>query len=152
MEFFRDVSFSQRRLRFGVRQHESGALIKLTIAFLILVAAAGLAAPVPKPLQDDATLLEGVWVSKTFDGSNGRSECNAWMLIIKDGKMGLRASGWDGPEPPPAESPMTLDSTQSPKQFDVAWKGEKDPQRYIYKLSGDTLTICHAQQYQPRPT
>lgn len=59
-----------------------------------------------------------------------------------------------GSEPPQPDSPVTFDSTRSSKRFDVAWKVWKDrkPQEYIYKLDGDTLTICHAQPDQPRPT
>src|SRR4030095_10995451 len=45
-----------------------------------------------------------------------------------------------------------LSYTRSRKQFDVAWKNKPGAQQYIYKLDGDTLTICHAQPDQPRPT
>lgn len=60
-------------------------------------------------------------------------------------------SGEEWPQP---ASAVTFDSSRSPRQFDVAWTswGNRKPQQYIYKLDGDTLTICHAQPDQPRPT
>jgi uncharacterized protein (TIGR03067 family) len=119
------------------------------MALLVLVVVAALVGSAPK--ADDAKVLEGEWVSKTYENNSGRQGAEGvWKLVVKDGKMGM-ANGSDPPQP---EAPMTFDSTRSPKQFDVAWKswGTRKGQQYIYKLEGDTLTICHAQPDQPRPT
>jgi len=119
------------------------------MAFLVLILVAAPVSSAPK--DEDAKLLEGEWASTTYENYNGRQgAAGVWKLVFKDGKMGM-TSGSDRPQP---DSPVTFDSTQSPKQFDVAWKSwnTRNPQRYIYKLDGDTLTICHAQPDQPRPT
>lgn len=124
-------------------------MIRYMMALLILIVVAAPVGSAPK--EDDAKLLEGEWLSKTYENYNGRQGASGvWKLVFKDGKMGMTS----GSEPPQPDSPVTLDSTRSPKQFDVAWKSRKDsnPQQYIYKLDGDTLTICHAQPDQPRPT
>lgn len=101
--------------------------------------------------EDDAKLLEGEWVSKTYENNSGhQGAVGVWKLVFKDGKMGMT----NGSEQPRPDSPVMFASTRSPKQFDVAWKSWKTrtPQQHIYKLDGDTLTICHAQPDQPRPT
>jgi uncharacterized protein (TIGR03067 family) len=119
------------------------------MAFLVLVVVAAPAGSAPK--GGDAELLEGEWVSKTYENYSGRQgAAGVWMLVFKGGKMGMTS----GSEPPQPDCPVTFDSARSPKQFDVAWKSKKnrEPQQYIYKLDGDTLTICHAQPDQPRPT
>jgi uncharacterized protein (TIGR03067 family) len=119
------------------------------MALLVLIV---LAVPVGSaPKDDDARLLEGEWASVTYENYNGRQGASGvWKLVFKGGKMGMTSSL----EQPQPDSPVTFDPTQSPKQFDVAWKPLKaqKPQQYIYKLDGDTLTICHAQPDQPRPT
>ena len=117
------------------------------LLFLIVVAG-----PVGSASNEgDAKLLEGEWASKAYENNSGRQGAvGVWKLVLKDGKMGM-TSGSEQPQP---DSPVTFDSTRSPKQFDVAWKSSKtrSPQQYIYKVDGDTLTICHAQLDQPRPT
>jgi uncharacterized protein (TIGR03067 family) len=119
------------------------------MALLVLVVVAG---PVDSaPQEDDAKLLEGEWASTTYENYNGRQGASGvWKLVFKGGKMGMTS----GSEPPQPDSPVAFDSSKSPKQFDVAWKPPKAQrlQQYIYKLEGDTLTICHAQPDQPRPT
>src|SRR5262245_57386686 len=119
------------------------------MVLLVLIVVATPVGSAPK--EDDAKLLEGAWASQTYENNSGRQGAvGVWKLVFKDGKMGMTDSG----EQLQPDSPVTFDSTRSPKQFDVAWKswGARKPQQYIYKLDGDTLTICHAQPDQPRPT
>lgn len=122
-------------------------LIRMKALIILIVAA-----PVVCAFgEDDAKRLEGEWVSKTYENNSGlQGAVGVWKLVFKNGKMGMTS----GSEPPQPDSQVTFDATQSPKQFDVAWKPRKagPPQQYIYKLDGDTLTICHAQPDQPRPT
>jgi uncharacterized protein (TIGR03067 family) len=119
---------------------------------LVLLLAAGLAAaaPVPKGVKkkSDAELLEGRWVRVSLDvGSGPKPDTSRWM-VVEGGT--ISAGDTDGKDP--IEATFTLDPTRSPKQIDVKWKHFNRPQSYIYELDGDTLTWCHAQDSQPRPT
>jgi len=117
-------------------------------AVALLFAVSVSAAPVPKALQQksDAELLDGRWECVSLDGGAGLRPEKRFMYI-KDGKMDMT----DDP-PPTANGPFTLDTSKEPRQLDVKWKGWDVAQRYIYKLEGDTLTLCHAQDNQPRPS
>lgn len=119
--------------------------MRTAVAFLFAVGLA-VAAPVPKSLkQTDAQSLDGRWECVSVDGGSGPGP-DKRFLLVKDGKM-------DMSEHPPVtpEGSFTLDTTKEPRQLDVTWKGWTQAQRYIYKLDGDTLTLCHAQDNQPRP-
>jgi uncharacterized protein (TIGR03067 family) len=111
--------------------------------------ASAVAAPVPKPAKksDDAARLEGRWVSVTFDGGSGPKANESYTLVVQDGKMWFGAGKAELPN-----APFTLDPTKSPTQLDVSWPTWNEPQQYVYELDGDTLTLCHAQPKQPRPT
>jgi uncharacterized protein (TIGR03067 family) len=119
-----------------------------TLALLVVSVTALAAAPVPKAVKktDDATLMRGRWECVTLD-SGGGPRPDKRFLLVGDGTMSMTN---DAPSDA-AAGPLKLDAEQSPKQFDVTWKHWNTPQKYIYQLDGDTLTMCHAQDGQPRP-
>ena len=116
---------------------------------VLLLAASTVAAPVPKGIKNtDAKLLEGRWVSVTFDGGEGPKTDGSYTLVIRDGKMWFGAGGAESPP----DAPFTLDPTRSPKQLDVSWPTWKEPQQYVYELKGETLALCHSQPKNSRPS
>ncbi len=120
-----------------------------TLMLFVISTAALVAAPVPKAVKkaDDATLMQGRWEAVTLD-SGGGPKPDKRFLLVGDWTMSMTN---DAPSNA-AEGPLKLDPDQSPKQFDVTWKQWTTPQKYIYQLDGDTLTICHGQDSQPRPS
>jgi uncharacterized protein (TIGR03067 family) len=110
-----------------------------------LFAGALLSAPVPKAVKKrtDAEAMAGRWKGVSFNGQ-GNTE---WSLVVADGKITINDAGTA-----PAAAPFALDESHSPKHLDISWKGWPNPQLYIYLIDGDTLTLCHAQPGQPRPT
>lgn len=120
-----------------------------TLALIALSAAALLAAPVPKQVKkaSDADLMRGRWESVSLDSGSGPKP-DKRFLLVGDGTMSMTN---DAPSDATA-GPLKLDPDQSPKHLDVTWKGWGKAQLYIYTLDGDTLTMCHAQDNQPRPT
>ena len=106
------------------------------------------AAPVPKSLQakkTDAHLLAGRWVGVSLDGK----PTTDWSLWVGEGTMSMGSGGT--PADPAVAGPVVLNDDASPRQLDITWKGSNTPQVYIYKLDGDTLTMCHDQPNKPRP-
>lgn len=119
------------------------------LLLLACTAAMLVAAPVPKAVKktDDATLLLGRWEGVSLDTGSG-PQPDKRFLLVGDGTMSMTN---DTPSNDMA-GPLKLNQDTSPKQFDVTWKGWTTAQKYIYELDGDTLTMCHAQDNQPRPT
>jgi uncharacterized protein (TIGR03067 family) len=117
---------------------------------LLCLFAVGLAvaAPVPKGLKkkSDAELLEGWWQAVTLDDGSGPA-ANQERDLIRGGAMFVAAT-LRNDEP---GDPIRLDPTQSPKHFDLELASGKVLPG-IYRLDGDTLTWCHSQPGQPRPT
>lgn len=118
---------------------------------LALTVLAGLlaAAPVPKALKakkPDAELLEGWWENVTIDDGRGPTP-HRERDLIRDGV--LYHSGMLRNQE--AGHPIRLDPTHSPKHFDLEMASGKVLPG-IYQLDEDTLTWCHSQPGQPRPT
>ena len=122
-----------------------------TLVLLAFVTTPLLAAPVPKVAkkQDDAKLLEGRWQCVSLDGGQGAqtgSSATGYWFSVRDGKLSTgdgNVKGYDA-------VPFTLGTAQSPRQIDI--KSGTAALPCIYELDGDTLTWCHPQDGQARPT
>src|SRR5262245_14378404 len=112
---------------------------------LLLLAMLSLAfAPVPKPRPDSSTLdlkaIQGEWVLVArISGGNPSSHCVALVKVSAGEWTYLNADGswkktWS----------LSLDARKSPRHFDSKYKQVPfEVQRGIYKICGDTLTMCY---------
>lgn len=122
-----------------------------TRAALLCLLALGLfavAAPVPKEAKKtDAQLIEGKWESVTLDEGKGPSPDTGCTVTFKDGRVTMDYGG-----DVKSEAQFTLDESTTPKQMDITSTTDKKPVEYIYKIDGDTLTLCHGPRKSPRVT
>lgn len=115
----------------------------------LLVLAPAVAAPVPKveKKSEDARLLEGKWVSVTITWGDKPQRYTDFNLTFKDAEVTEDYGGG------PRTGVFTLNETSTPKQLDADFPKARKPLGQIYRLDGDTLTICRARaDKNPRPT
>lgn len=101
---------------------------------------------------DAAKSLEGTWSVKSFlyegaESKDPRDRKGEW--VFKGEKFMLRQDGKDDAE---GWQPFRLDSTKSPKELDL--QGPGGTAKGIYRLEGETLTICLPMPFltKERPT
>jgi uncharacterized protein (TIGR03067 family) len=120
----------------------------LTATVLVLTAQAA-PAPLPKADtgKDDLKRMQGAWdrVGITVGGRASRA-----------GGLTARIAGtrltWLADGKPMVEWALTLDGTRTPRAFDgvpLGPGGKARPWRGIYRLEGDTLTVCYHQSKRP---
>ena len=97
----------------------------------------------------DASLLQGEWrlVSNEKDGRQKRVP-DPVRFTFKDNRALIREKG----QKKEAAATFALDEAAEPKHFDFTTEEKGGKALGIYKLSGDSLTICIAEAGQPRPT
>ena len=125
----------------------------VSLSLVVLVAAAAVAAPVPKAAKkkSDAEQLEGRWEIVTLDTGGGSQvptgDTATFYMVIKDGKLSTGTRGGPGYQ----NREIKLDPAQSPKWLDIS-----DTQGLyhlsIYELDGDTLKWCETNSRDARPT
>jgi len=120
---------------------------------VLLAVAVTLAAPGGKDKEtkkDPASLL-GEWAAESAV-EKGRPITlppgTAWAFTA-DGKSVLTL-GSGGP--PPAEGTYKADTTKATAELDVSAGPKGKPLRGIYKVEGDTLTVCVVEGDADRPT
>jgi len=112
-----------------------------TVLLLVLTAALPLAAQeakdpgVKKALKE----LEGTWiVESAVDSKEGIGGELGWEYVFA-GEQVTRQNPRDGAMQVFA---FKVDPSVAPKAFDLIWPKEKFTLKSIYKIQGDTLTIC----------
>lgn len=129
-------------------------MLLATALGLFLLAPAGSAAPKPKDdAKDDLKKLEGDWKFTTWV-SNGNDLPQELLEIAKWSVKGDKYTFEMGENK--EEGTIKLDSAKKPAKIDLDIKDGNDKgkaQPGIYKIEGDTITICLARPgNKDRPT
>lgn len=123
---------------------------------LLLVVAVGLLVAADKQKEagrkgKEAEKLLGTWKLVAIESSGKREKVNGGTMVLTRDKVTFKIGGRT------EEARYVVDASKRPKQFDVIYTGESDPERKgtakgIYELDGDKLTICgNAIGSEPRP-
>ena len=117
------------------------------IRFGLIACVAGswaVAAPIKNPAKKDSPTIFGEWVSAT-DGDGVRH------VFAEDGKY-LRVENMAGRQQQ-TYSTYVVNTKKNPAEFDITHPGPKFTFLGIYKIEGDTLTLCiSGQMGRDRPT
>jgi uncharacterized protein (TIGR03067 family) len=97
--------------------------------------------PRPEPSKEDLKKMQGAWVRVVLSNQAGAGGAVARdttaRVVIANNRMSYSVSG-----KVMSEWFITLDAKKAPKVFDNEAVGREGPYRGIYRLEGDTLTIC----------
>jgi uncharacterized protein (TIGR03067 family) len=95
-----------------------------------------------KDAKQELDKLQGEWTlvstevggKKRPDTENARSKLtiseNQWVVTYRDFRSNARST-------------IEIDPSKDPKTIDLTLRGEELPARGIYKLEGDSLTVCY---------
>ena len=127
---------------------------------LVAVGLVGVAAEEPKPADvrkqaaDDLNAMQGTWMRVAMEVEGQPFPLDPaveWTATYKGDLLTLAKGG----KPYQANSIVTLDPGRTPKAVNT-WSAEGDTKDQtwpgIYKLAGDTMTICFARPGEGRPT
>jgi len=97
-------------------------------------------------LDDEYAKLQGEWNSISYEAARTEKDSRKLTLIFKDKKVTMKIEG------KVKQSDCDLNVETEPKQLDiVAREGTYvvSENKGIYKISGNTLTICHGGAIRP---
>lgn len=122
----------------------------LTPQALILIV--GLITPAPQGAKQDVDALKGIWscVSGVIDGKPIADETARQLRLVMTGDTYTTTRG----DQTLFKGKYTLDPAASPKRIDIrSEEGENagKPAQGIYKIDGDTHTICYTMPGRDRP-
>jgi uncharacterized protein (TIGR03067 family) len=117
----------------------------------VLVVSLLVAAEAADPSKKDLEKMQGDWAQVSMDLGGYKvpeDDAQAYFRTIKGDHYTvnrfMKVSG---------KGTLKLDATKNPKTFDATPDGGKTPSvAGIYKIEGDTLTLCIAPPGKPRPT
>jgi uncharacterized protein (TIGR03067 family) len=115
----------------------------------LLVMAVTLAAPAAKDAKKDLLTLVGEWAAESAveEGKPSNPPPGTTWNFTADGKSILTIGGGLGT----TESTYTTDAKKTPAEVDVPNGPKGTPLRGIFKVDGDTLTLCMVDKDQERP-
>lgn len=126
----------------------------LPLLSLLLLTPAAFPADPPKDMPKDADALLGKWDVVKVDFGDDLIDIpvadvgKAYFSFQRGGKVAKRFFD-DQAE---TEGEYKLDSAASPKTIDLSIKGEKQKRLGLYRLDGDTLTLCvYSSTFETRP-
>ena len=119
---------------------------------LCLTLALTVSAPAGKdPPKKEAPSLAGDWAveSAVIGGKRDDPPAGTTWAFTADGKSVLSVAGGKGAGPGP--STYTVDAKKDPAQVDIAAGPKGMPMKGIYRVEGDTLTLCLGLDKEDRP-
>jgi uncharacterized protein (TIGR03067 family) len=122
----------------------------LALLWIVLLLSADQDPEPPKDVKKELASLQAEWTMGSME-TRGKKAADAQVklsrLTIKGDKWIVKIGGGKGVEP--AGSTMTIDPSKKPKTLDL--KGTRSASKGIYKLEGDTLTLCRVTGKAERP-
>jgi uncharacterized protein (TIGR03067 family) len=120
-------------------------MIPAVLALTIVVAA-----PATKDGKKDPPSLVGEWAAETavVGGKPENPPPGTTWTFTADGKSVLTIPGGAGP----GAGTFTTDVKKDPATVDISDGPKGKPMKGIYKVEGDTLTLCLVQDGDERPT
>ena len=117
----------------------------------VLALAVTLAAPAKDGKKDQPSLV-GEWAAETatVGGKPENPPPGTTWTFTADGKSVLNVGG--GKAEGGLDAKYTTDAKKDPAQVDISEGPKGMPMKGIYKVDGDTLTLCLVQEGQERPT
>jgi uncharacterized protein (TIGR03067 family) len=118
---------------------------------MLVLLALGLlgAAPKDDAGKKDRALMQGDWACESYTVNGFTLEADDAQALFRTMKGNaytvFRFSKALG------KGTFTLDASKSPRAIDLTPAGAGKPILGIYKIDGDTLTICYAAPGKPRP-
>jgi uncharacterized protein (TIGR03067 family) len=127
---------------------------------LLLLMAVGLALGADVPNEDEAAKalqqLQGIWTLECvevngmkIDAQTMKNAGQEITLIVMDDKFTLKLKRGD------VEGTLKLDSTKKPRAYDAKGtdpEGNSHETIGVYKIEGNTLTVCYVAAGKVRPT
>jgi len=117
----------------------------------LLALAVAVAAPGPKdPPKKDSPAIAGEWAGESAveKGRPIRLPPGTAWTFTADGKSVLTLGGGAGS----TDATYKADTTKAPAELDVSDGPKGKPLRGIFKVEGDTLTVCLVEGDADRPT
>ena len=111
------------------------------------------ALPIVALAADDAKPLQGAWIAKSMEVNGAPAPAKAVERVqftFEGDKLSIKGNFSDERVD---ECTYKVDGEKSPKHLDISHPKETKPIVGIYKVNGDTLTVClrHASSNEGRP-
>src|SRR5262249_26079164 len=117
---------------------------------IVVVFGLAFATNLPAEEKSDQDKIQGKWkIDSGTRGGQPIDESRKGTIVAFDGNKMTMTFMRDGQEQK-LEMTFKLDPSAKPRAIDVDINGK--PGLGIYKLEGDTLTICHGEEGDARPT
>lgn len=129
-------------------------LVRPVFAVAALLAAPAVADDKPDPAADLKAMV-GEWtVAYCERGGKPHGQIRDFRRLITDG--GAFRDKYKHHDKLIIKGTIAVDPSKSPRQMDIKWgedaPGADEPVKAIYKLDGDTLTVCYEFGDGDRPT
>ncbi len=133
-------------------------MLMKTAIYVIAVLVIGMSASGKQPADKEQKSFEGRWRSESHikDGEKIDMEKRWTVLVVENDKISWETSSIEGNLGKTGVVPYSyqFDSSKEPKTIDLTWSGggyKGKKQWGIYRLQGDTITICLGSIDKERP-